>query len=302
MAPAFHNIALLGATGNLGSKILRALNDAGFSVTAIQRQGSTNVAAGAVKSIKVDLSSEKELASAFNGIDVVVSAVPNPQLETEQIVIQAAIAAGVKRIVPSEYSSNLETDAAKSLPIVAEKIKTRRYIEEVAASDKIEWTSVNNGAFFVPFLWTGGVAGPHVESKTAIYHDGGDRVVCTSSLETIAQAVAKALSPEHTAETRNKPVYVYTAAVTERKLTQMATEITGVQFKVRNVSVEDAIKVGYEGLKEGDNGKIMSFYKALMFGKEYGGDFRDIAWNDKLGLATMNDAEVEGTLKEWFKE
>jgi hypothetical protein len=228
--------------------------------------------------------------------------VSDPQLETEQIMIQAAIAAGVKRIVPSEYSSNLETDAAKSLPIVAEKIKIRRYIEDVAASDKIEWTSINNGAFLDPILWTGGVAGPHVESKTAIYHDGGDRVVCTTSLETIGQAVAKALSPEHAAETRNKPVYVYTAAVTERKLTEMATKITGVQFKVRNESVEDAIKTGYEGLKEGDNGKIMSFYKAFMFGKEYGGDFRDMAWNGKLGLATMNDAEIEGMLKEWLKE
>ena len=216
--------------------------------------------------------------------------------------IQAAIAAGVKRIVPSEYSSNLETEAAKTLPIVAEKLKTRRYIEEVAAAGKIEWTSINNGAFFLPFLWASGVAGPHVKSRTAIYHDGGDRVVCTSSLERIAEAVARALSPEHAAETRNKPVYVYTAAVTERKLTEMAMKITGIQFKVQDASTQDALAIGYEGLKEDNQGKIMSFYMPLMFGKEYGGDFRNIAWNKKLGLATMDDAEVEETLRAWLKE
>ena len=215
--------------------------------------------------------------------------------------IQAAVAAGVKRIVPSEYSSNLETEAAKSLPIVAEKVKTRRYIEEVAAFGRIDWTSINNGAFFVPFLWTGGVAGPNMQTKTAVYHDGGDQVVCTSSLERIAEAVAKALSPQHAAETRNKPVYVYTAAVTERKLTEMATKITGIEFQVQSASTEDAIKVGYEGLKEGDQSKMMSFYMPLMFAKEYGGDFRNLAWNEKLGLATMDDAEIEDTLKAWLK-
>ena len=215
--------------------------------------------------------------------------------------IHAAIAAGVKRIVPSEYSSNLETEAAKSLPIVAEKIKTRRYIEELAALSKIDWTSVNNGAFFVPFLWAGGFVGPNIQTKTTVYHDGGDRVVCTSSLERISEAVAKALSPEHAAETRNNPVYVYTAAVTERKLTEMATKITGIQFQVQAASTEDAIKVGYEGLKEDDQGKIMSFYMPLMFAKEYGGDFRNMAWNEKLGLPTMGDAEIEETLRAWLK-
>lgn len=216
--------------------------------------------------------------------------------------VQAAIAAGVKRIVPSEYSSNLETEAAKTLPIVAEKLKTRRYVEQAAASGKIEWTSVNNGAFFLPPMWTSGVAGPHVKSRTAIYHDGGDRVVCTSSLDTIAEAVAKVLLPEHVGETKNKPVYVYTAAVTERKLTEMATKLTGIQFMVQDASTQEALKLGYEGVKEGDQSKIMSFYMPLMFGSEYGGDFRDTAWNRRLGLPTLDDAGIEEVLSGWLKE
>lgn len=216
--------------------------------------------------------------------------------------IQAAIAAGVKRIVPSEYSSNLETEAAKTLPIVAEKLNTRRYIEQLAASGKIEWTSVNNGAFFLPLMWTSGVAGPHVKSRTAVYHDGGDRVVCTTSLDRIAEAVAKVISPEHAEKTKNKPIYVYTAAVTERKLTEMATKLTGIQFKVQDASTQEALERGYEGVMEGDQRKIMSFYMPLMFGSEYGGDFRDRAWNEQLGLPVLDDAGIEEVLSGWLKE
>ncbi|KFY08416.1 hypothetical protein V492_06240 [Pseudogymnoascus sp. VKM F-4246] len=301
MTIAFRNIGLLGATGNLGSKILQALNDAGFSVTAIQRKGSTKVAAGVVKSILVDLSSSSDLVSAFKDIDVVISAVPNPHLDTEKIVIDAAISAGVKRFVPSEYSSNLETEAAKSLPIITEKINIRRYIEEVAAANKIEWTSVNNGPFLVPSLWISGFVGPNVKSKAATYHDGGNRLICTTALERIAEGVVKALHPENEAETKNKPVYVYSAVVSEKKLTQLATKITGIQFTEQESSIQDAIKTGYEGVKEGNQTKMMSFYIPFMFGEAYKCDFRDIAWNDRFGLETMDDAGLEETIRGWLK-
>ncbi|RFU80001.1 nadp-binding [Trichoderma arundinaceum] len=302
MTMPFRNIALLGATGNLGSKILKALSDGGFTVTAVQRKDSTNIAAGAAFSLKVDLLSDKELASAFSGIDVVVSAVPNPQFDVEKIMIDAAISAGVKRIVPSEFSSNLETEAAKTLPIVAEKIKIRRYMEEAAAASKIEWTSVNNGPFFVPYLWMNGIAGPNTESKTTTYHDGGDRVVCTSTPERIAEGVAKALCAKHAFETKNKAVYIYSAVVSEKKLTQMASKITGIQFAEQHRSLEQAMKTGYEGLKEGDQYKMRSFYIPFMFEERFACDFRNAAWNEKLGLNTMNDADIERVMREWLKK
>jgi hypothetical protein len=62
--------------------------------------------------------------------------------------IDAAIEAGVKRLVPSEYSSNLEAKAKDiNLENVKEKLRIRKYVEEVAAAGKIEWSSINNGPF-----------------------------------------------------------------------------------------------------------------------------------------------------------
>ena len=62
--------------------------------------------------------------------------------------IDAAIEAGIKRLVPSEYSSNLEAKAKDiNLDNVKEKLRIRKYVEEVAAGGKIEWSSINNGPF-----------------------------------------------------------------------------------------------------------------------------------------------------------
>jgi len=99
---------------------------------AVQRKDSTNIPNGAAKSLKVDLSSESDLTSAFKGQDVVVSAMPYPRLATDKIWINAAISAGVKRIVPSEFSTNLENELSRALPIVANKIEIRKYVEDIA--------------------------------------------------------------------------------------------------------------------------------------------------------------------------
>ncbi|KAL3426304.1 isoflavone reductase family protein [Phlyctema vagabunda] len=300
-ATPFKNIALLGATGNLGSKILRALIDAGFNVTAIQRKSSDSTVPGTTKSIKVDYSSQSDLVSAFKGQDVVVSATPNPRLSGEKIWMDAAIAAGVKRIVPSEYSTNLEAKASQTLPIVKDKLEIRKYVQELASAGKIDWTSINNGPFCIPPLWTQGWMGPNVKTKTATFHDGGDKVVCTSTLERIGEGVAKVLSAEHAEATKNQPIYVYTAAVTERKITDIISKITGTEFETMDVSIDAVTKAAYEALEKGDTSKMMSFYIPFCFAEEYRGDFRYQAWNEKLGLPVLTDTELEETVRGWLK-
>jgi putative NADH-flavin reductase len=290
------------ATGNLGSKILVALKNAGFTVTAIQRKESTNVPADGVKSIKVDLTSGSDLIAAFKGQDVVVSATPNPRLATEKIWMEAALNAGVKRIVPSEYSTNLETEAAKTLPIVTDKLAIRKYVQDLTSSGKIDWTSVNNGPFFLSWLWLSGWMGPNPKTKTATVHDDGEAIVCTSSLERIAEGVAKALSPEHADDTKNKPIYVYTTAMSERKMIDIVAKISGDKFQETKLSIATITQEAFEALKRGDDSKKMNFYVPFCFGSEYRGDFRYQAWNEKLGLKELNDAELEEVIKRWLEE
>ncbi|KAF8858179.1 NAD(P)-binding protein [Acephala macrosclerotiorum] len=302
----FKNIALLGATGNLGSRILTALNKAGFTVTAIQRKDSTNVPQGASHSLKVDLSSESDLTTAFKGQDVVVSALPNPRLVTDKIWMNAAINAGVKRIIPSEYSTNLENKRAQKLPIIFHKLEIRKYVEGLANEGKVEWSSVNNGPFMVPFLWLSGAMGPNPKAKTVTYHDGGNKIVATSTLERIGEGVATSLLPENVEKTKNKPVYVYSIALSERKVAELVSKLMGgVEFKETDLSVEQLTKdafARYEAAPEGNKGHDFAFYMPFCFGDGYGGDFRGQAMNADLGLKEMTDAELGAWFASALKE
>lgn len=233
-------------------------------------------------------------------MDVVISSVPTPRLATEKIWMQAAIAAGVKRIVPSEYSTNLETEASKSLPIVKDKLEIRAYVEGLVKEGKIEWSSVNNGPFFIPGLWTGGFMGPNLKTSTTIYHDGGEAFVATSTLDRIGEGVARSLLPENAEKTKNKPVYVYSTALSEKKMTQIVSKLSGTEFKVDNQTLKSAMDVGYKGLELGNYGMVMAFYIPFCFQAEYGGDFRKQAMNEELGLNEMSESEVENMVKGWL--
>lgn len=248
------------------------------------------------------MNSESGLIDAFKGQDAVVSAVPNPVLFTEKVWMDAAVSAGVKRIVLSEYSTNMDNTKSQTLPIIRDKLEIRKYAEELGSSGKIGWSSVNNGPFFVPFIWTMGWMGANVQTKTALYHDGGDRIVCTSTLERIGETVAKTLAPENAELTKNKSIYTYSAAVSERKLTDIISKITGIEFPVTQASVDEITKDAFAAFQKGDRSKMMQFYIPFCWGEGYGGDFRSQAWNEKLGLKEMTDEELENMIRGWLKK
>ncbi|KAL1629108.1 hypothetical protein SLS56_005551 [Neofusicoccum ribis] len=300
----------------LGSHILRALTDAGYTVTAVQRKDSMKAPPQGVASIKVDLSSKNQLVSAFQGMDAVVSAVPNPILSTEKTVIDAAIQAAVKRIIPSEFSTNMESAVARKLPILHGKSEVRDYItsimrEQAASSFShrfditsifptgtgTTWSSVNNGPFIEMCLKFGSL-GPSIAQKTAVFHNGGDNVVGTSRLSDIAIAVAKVLDPAHFEETANTSIYMYSAAISERYLTQLASEVAGVEFKVSHVDTEDLTREADAGLEKGDGSKMFYYYFQMMYGKGYGGDTRHMSWNERLGLKTMSEDDIKDLIRQ----
>ncbi|RSL90775.1 hypothetical protein CEP51_000595 [Fusarium floridanum] len=305
MAQIVTNVALLGATGTLGSHILTALKGAGFSVTAVQRKDSTKTVPQDIKSVKVDLANKDELVSVFKGQDAVVSAVPNPALLTEKIMIDAAIEASVKRIIPSEYSTNLDSPLVRKLPIVTEKIKVRDYLTTaISSSDSpTTWTSINNGPFFEMCLRFG-VLGPNLREKKATFHNGGNNLVATTTLPDIATTVAKILDPAHFAETANQPVYIHSAAISERLLTDLASKVTGIDFgtvedgRIADLDIDELVRDSDEKRSKGDMSGMFNYYYQMMYGKGYGGpDFKELSWNDRLGLKTMSEKDIEEEIR-----
>ncbi|KAI8188503.1 Cytochrome P450 monooxygenase ATR2 [Colletotrichum sp. SAR 10_66] len=291
------------ATGLLGSEIASALQKAGFIVTAIRRAESTAPVPVGMESIQLDINDTDALTSAFQGQDAVISAAPDPiSFSSQKHWIDAAIAAGVKRIFPSEYSTNLDSPLAETLPVVTEKVSTRRYLVEQISNTagKSSWTSVNNGPFFELVLGFGGL-GPDFRTKTAKWHNGGANLVGTTRLPDIAETVCKILKDDNGlyGEAENKSVYIHSAVVTEKQLTEMAEKVTGQKFLVEERDVEQVYQEAKERLQKGDKSGMMLFYLQMMYGKGYGGSesFQEMSWNEKVGLKTLTEREVEDIVR-----
>ncbi|KAJ5019546.1 Isoflavone reductase-like protein P3 [Colletotrichum sp. SAR 10_99] len=259
------------ATGLLGSEIASALQKAGFIVTAIRRAESTAPVPVGMESIQIDINDTDALTSAFQGQDAVISAAPDPiSFSSQKHWIDAAIAAGVKRIFPSEYSTNLDSPLAETLPVVTEKVRTRRYLVEQIAktAGKSSWTSINNGPFFELVLGFGGL-GPDFRTKTAKWHNGGANLVGTTRLPDIAETVCKIFKDDNGlyGEAENKSVYIHSAVVTEKQLTEMAEKVTGQKFDVEERDVDQVYQEANERLQKGDKSGMMLFYLQMMYGK-----------------------------------
>src|SRR4051812_1887408 len=102
-------IALIGATGFVGSAILREASDRSHEVTAIARHPEKlPMKNNRIIAVKADVTNTNELANILKGHDVVISAYnagwTNPNLyhdflQGAQLVQQAVKQSGVKRFI-----------------------------------------------------------------------------------------------------------------------------------------------------------------------------------------------------------
>ena len=97
---------------------------------------------------KADYASYDSLLSVFTGQDAVVSVVGAPGVPVQKVAVDAAIAAGVKRFIPSEFGVN--TRRVRDLPIgkiLQGKIGVVDYLKEKEAQG-LTWTGISTGLFF----------------------------------------------------------------------------------------------------------------------------------------------------------
>ncbi|KAJ5738821.1 NAD(P)-binding protein [Penicillium malachiteum] len=162
------------------------------------------------------------------------------------------------------------------------------------------WTSVNNGAFFdmtLPY----GVLGPNIMAKKTVFHNGGDNKIAVSLLADIGTAIVKLLATDNIFNSAaNQPVYICSAAITERQLTELVSEVTGIDFgSPEQVSVKELIEKSDERLKQGDKSAIINYYLQMMYGEGYKrGDFMNFNWNARLGLRIMSEQDLKNTIQE----
>jgi uncharacterized protein YbjT (DUF2867 family) len=134
----------------MGVPVVMALLESGFDVMAITRQQSTATFPARVTVKKVDTTSTDALTEALKGQDAVVSTVGTAAASSQKTIIDAAVAARVKRFIPSEFGYNTrEARGTKVGGLLKAKIETVDYLIELSKKhDWFTWTGLSTGTLF----------------------------------------------------------------------------------------------------------------------------------------------------------
>jgi hypothetical protein len=92
--------------------------------------------------------SEDDLTEALKGQDVLISALGVEGFDQQQKLVDAAVRAGVKRFLPSEFSSSSEDPAVLGLlPLFEVKKNLIEYLKS-KENDGLSWTGLATGLLF----------------------------------------------------------------------------------------------------------------------------------------------------------
>lgn len=144
-------ILVAGATGNLGERIVKALIKRGAEVRVLNRKETDPAKAKKLTGlgaevVSVDMSDAEALKLACQDVSCVVSALAGLHdviVESQTLLLDAAIAAGVPRFIPSDFSS----DFTKMPEGENRNFDLRKEFHQYLDRSSIAATSILNGAF-----------------------------------------------------------------------------------------------------------------------------------------------------------
>ncbi|AEO70603.1 uncharacterized protein THITE_45193, partial [Thermothielavioides terrestris NRRL 8126] len=283
------------AGGNLGPAILEQLKNF-FEVTVLSRHASIPNLSPSVRVRQVDYDSMDSLVSALRGQDAVVSALGTLALGRQLALVDAAVAAGVRRFIPSEFGSDTTNPKCATLPVFHDKLATQKVLRTKAATGTgLTYTVICTG----PFLDWGLLRGfMNIKQKAVSLYDGGDRPFSTTTLPTIGRAVREVLM--RPAETENRVVKVHSVVTTQSKLLEMAQKAVGPDgWTVKKLSIEAMLESSWADIKQGKHNlqTMLGFIVAASWGEGFGGHFSQTD-NELLGIKPMSDEELQGVVNQ----
>lgn len=156
------NVALIGATGNIGSRILAELVARGHRVTAIARNAEKVPAGNGVTPKRGDIMDEASLAALLEGHDAAISSVHFLASDPHKL-IGAVKASGVKRYLVVGGAGSLDVAPGVRLVDVPdfpaiykdEALKGAAYLDLLRAETALDWTFLSPSAMIVPGERTG---------------------------------------------------------------------------------------------------------------------------------------------------
>lgn len=155
-------IALIGASGNAGSRILAELSRRGHQVTAIARDTAKIATAPNVSPVAADIEETTTLSQVLEGHDAVVSSVHFSASDPDKL-ISAVEASGVRRYLVVGGAGSLEVAPGKMLidtpgfpdQYRAESLAGVAFLDKLRANRLLDWTYLSPSALFTAGERTG---------------------------------------------------------------------------------------------------------------------------------------------------
>lgn len=231
-------ILIVGATGQLGTRLVRQLAAADIKPRALVRSREKGeLIASMASPVLGDLLVPESLVDAFRGAEhVFIVAPPTPEMEAlERNAIDAAVAAGTKRIV---YLSNFAATEGSAL----RPMHIHGLHERVIASLGIDWTVLGPTRYMTnfPFNW------PSVLNDGLLLETGGSGIMTCIDPDDVAAVAVKALTESgHGGQT-----YRLTSedAFTAADLAALLSKFLGRKIKVVENAGDSAPMAAYFGL------------------------------------------------------
>ncbi|KAH9888162.1 NmrA-like family protein [Xylariomycetidae sp. FL2044] len=282
-------VVVVGASkaglSHLGYHIVEALKtDPEFEISVVSRKSSTAEIPEGVNVIKVDDGyPPEELEKAFAGQDAVVMANGFQLIGQEGKFIEAAIKAGVKRFIPSEFGSNTANDKTIAIfPMIGVKAKLAAEIR-AKESTGLTWTAICPGMLTDVVLPTGFLGIDIKEHKGTVIDDGNHKF-STTTRANVGKAVLGVLrNPD---VTENKYVYVSSFEVSFNEIIAALEKAQGLKYSLLHTTTEDVTAAGKDAMASGN---IMAAAKLLLvatMNPGYGNNFTEEVelWNSKIGM------------------
>lgn len=192
-------VMLAGATGDLGSRIGKALLARGAEVHALVRPDASAESLTRLRSIgmtprKADPADAQALARSCIGADCVVSALNGLHaviVDRQSVLLDAAVLAGVPRFISSDYSA----DFTKTTPGRNRNFDLRREFMARTNHSLIQVTSILNGAFLDMLGAEMPIIQPRIH-RVLRWGEAGQLLDFTTKDNVAAYVAAAALDPD----------------------------------------------------------------------------------------------------------
>jgi uncharacterized protein YbjT (DUF2867 family) len=222
-------IFLSGASGDLGSRIAKALLKRGVVVRALVRNNVSAaernklLAAGATIAL-AEVNDVDSVAAASKGAACVVSALNGLSdviIDRQSVLIEAAVKAGIPRFIASDYSA----DFTKSRPGDNRNFDLRREFMAHADRIPIRVTSIFNGAFMDMLGADMPIIQPGIHR--VIHWGSSDQALDFTTKDNVAAYVAEAALDE----TTPRILRIAGNTVSARDIAAVMSDVSGERYR-----------------------------------------------------------------------